>query len=236
MPTSTGERPAMGPIRRTPRPQRPSRAHRDDPTAQPGPCQLNEWPANLPTTENHAASDPAEKSGSDESGEPDEPVGDEPSEPQHPGASTGSLSGSARIGSGTHRCRFAGAMLLYPYLDRVGAEAIFGALSGDTVEGAKHLRRGEAGPVVGLVSSPELATLRARLAALADGSDPLGLQRAFAAQMIAADPAGDPVYFVDDHFKAYSGARPVGKGWNTKRRHAQPGIDDTHLVDARGRA
>src|SRR5680860_486741 len=65
MPTSTGERPAMGPIRRTPRPQRPSRAHRDDPTAQPGPCQLNEWPANLPTTENHAASDPAEKSGSD---------------------------------------------------------------------------------------------------------------------------------------------------------------------------
>ncbi|MGV1030579.1 MAG: transposase, partial [Dermatophilaceae bacterium] len=32
------------------------------------------------------------------------------------------------------------------------------------------------------------------------------------------------------------GARPVGKGWNTKRRHAQPGRDDTLLVDARGRA
>ena len=54
--------------------------------------------------------------------------------------------------------------------------------------------------------------------------------------MLSHDPAGDPVYFVDDHFVAYSGARPVGKGWNTKRRHAQPGIDDTHLVDARGRA
>ena len=54
--------------------------------------------------------------------------------------------------------------------------------------------------------------------------------------MLAADPAGDPVYFVDDHFVPYAGAAPVAKGWNTKRRHAQPGRDDTHLVDARGRA
>ena len=28
----------------------------------------------------------------------------------------------------------------------------------------------------------------------------------------------------------------MAKGWNTKRRHAQPGRDDTLLVDARGRA
>jgi hypothetical protein len=54
--------------------------------------------------------------------------------------------------------------------------------------------------------------------------------------MLAAHPAADPVYFVDDHFVPYSGARPVAKGWNTKRRHAQPGRDDTLLVDARGRA
>ena len=63
-----------------------------------------------------------------------------------------------------------------------------------------------------------------------------GVQRAFAARMLAGDPAGDPVYFVDDHFVAYAGARPVGKGWNTKRRHAGPGREDTLLVDARGRA
>jgi hypothetical protein len=61
------------------------------------------------------------------------------------------------------------------------------------------------------------------------------LQRAFAAGMLAADPAADSVYFVDDHFVAYAGARPVAKGWNTKRRHAQPGRDDTLVVDARGR-
>src|SRR5674536_252715 len=35
---------------------------------------------------------------------------------------------------------------------------------------------------------------------------------------------------------SYSGARPVGKGWNTKRRHAQPGRADTLLTDARDRA
>ncbi|HEV2370356.1 MAG TPA: hypothetical protein VGR90_10810 [Acidimicrobiales bacterium] len=150
-------------------------------------------------------------------------------------------------------------MLLYPYFQLVGAAKIFATLTGGpsrryddlavltmatigfalgvgTVEGAKHLHRADAGAMVGLAVSPEMATLRSRLSALAEGCDPLVLQRAFAAGMIAADPAGDTVYFVDDHFVPYSGAAPVAKGWNTKRRHAQPGQDDTHLCDARGRA
>jgi len=175
------------------------------------------------------------------------------------GAVLAGFAGLSRIGTGTHACRYAGAMLLYPYLHRVGAEAVFATLTGgparryddvavlttatvgfalgiDTVEGSKHLRRAEAGAAVGLGSVPELKTLRTRLGALADGADPLRLQRAFAAGMLAADPAADPVYFVDDHFVAYAGARPVAKGWNTKRRHAQPGRDDTLVVDARGRA
>ena len=169
------------------------------------------------------------------------------------------FTGSARIGTGSYRCRYAGAMTLYPYLHRVGAQAIFATLTGGparrygdlavlttatlgfalgagTVERTKHLRRGEAGAAVALAATPQLATLRARLSALADGSDPLALQRAFAAGMLAADPAADAVYFVDDHFVPYAGAQPVAKGWNTKRRHAQPGRDDTLVVDARGRA
>ena len=169
------------------------------------------------------------------------------------------FAGSARIATGSYRCRYAGAMLLHPYLHRVGAQAIFATLTGGparryddlsvlttatigfalgvgTVEGTKHLRRAEAGAAVGLGLTPELATLRARLSALADGADPLQLQRAFAAGMLRADPAAESVYFVDDHFVPYAGAQPVAKGWNTKRRHAQPGRDDTLLVDARGRA
>src|SRR5665647_3254177 len=167
--------------------------------------------------------------------------------------------GSAAIGTGSYRCRYAGAMMLFPYLHVVGAQGIFATLTGgparrygdlcvlttatlgfalgaDHVEAAKHLRRGEAGAAVGLAATPELSTLRARLSALADNRDPLGLQRAFAAGMLAAGPAADTVYFVDDHFVPYAGARPLAKGWNTKRRHAQPGRDDTLVVDARGRA
>ena len=183
-----------------------------------------------------------------------------PGEP--PAAAVGEIpvfTGSSRIGTGTHLCRYAGAMLLHPFLHRVGAEAIFATVAGgparryddltvlttatvgfalgiDTVEGAKHLRRADAGAAVGAAMVPELKTFRRRLGALADGADPLGLQRAFAAGMLSADPPADPVYFVDDHFVPYSGAQPVAKGWNTKRRHAQPGQDDTMLVDARGRA
>jgi hypothetical protein len=169
------------------------------------------------------------------------------------------LGGLARISTGGYRCRYAGASLLHAYLDRVGVSGIFGTLTGapsrrfddvavlatatlgfalgiDTVEGAKHLRRGEAGPLVGLATIPELRTLRPRLAALADGADPLGLQREFAKAMLAADPAGSPVYYVDDHFVAYAGARPVAKGYNTRRRLAEPGRADTVVCDARGRA
>src|SRR5665811_709782 len=87
------------------------------------------------------------------------------------GPFTGPFTGSARVATGAGRCRYAGAMLLYPYLDSVGAEGIFATLTGgparryddlavlttatlgfalgvDTVEGTKHLRRTEAGAAV----------------------------------------------------------------------------------------
>lgn len=191
----------------------------------------------------------------------DEAVGQVPAEAEHDeSACVGAVfTGSSRIVTGSVGCRYAGAMLLHAYLDRVGAQAVFATVTGgparryddlavltsatlgfalgtDTIEGVKHLRRADAGATVGTVMIPEVKTLRTRLAALADDTDPLATQRAFAAGMLAADPAGDPVYFVDDHFVPYAGARPVAKGWNTKRRHAQPGRDDTLLVDARGRA
>jgi hypothetical protein len=169
------------------------------------------------------------------------------------------FTGSARIATGTRSCRYAGAMLLYPYLHMVGAEQIFASLTGGparrygdlsvlttatlafalgigAVEGTTHLRRADAGAATGLDLTPQLATLRARLGVLAGGSDPLALQRAFATGMLPTDPAGDPVYFVDDHFVAYAGARPLAKGWNTKPRPTHPGRDDTVVTDARGRA
>ncbi|PZS28884.1 MAG: hypothetical protein DLM61_13925, partial [Pseudonocardiales bacterium] len=193
-----------------------------------------------------------------------DPAGDEQpttTEPTttEPTATEPAAGGSARLVAGVYPSRYAGAALLYSYFDLVDAAGIFATVTGgparryddlavlasatvgfalgiDTVEGAKHLRRGDAGAVVGITAIPQLRTLRERLAALADESDPLALQRAFAKSMLAADPPTSPVYYVDDHFVAYTGARPVAKGYNTKRRLAEPGRADTLVVDHRGRA
>ena len=195
----------------------------------------------------------------------------EPEPEASPGASPGATPGatpqagagpgSARIGRGVFFSRYAGAMLMHAFTDRVGATGLLSGAAGHaggaarfddvgllaatsmafvlgagTVEQVKHLTAREAGPLCGLVGLPALSTLRPRLAALADRCDPLALQRAFASAMLAADPCTSGVYFVDDHFVPYTGAKPVPKGWDTKHRVAHRGRADTWVLDAGGRA
>jgi hypothetical protein len=165
----------------------------------------------------------------------------------------------ARIGAGGFASRYTGAMLLHAFFDRVDAAGVLGSVRGGThrrdddvalltatslafalgassLEGTKQLLRAQTGPLAGLRMLPELRTLRPRLAALADDADPLALQRDLARAMLAADAPALDLFFVDDHFVAYEGAKPVGKGWNTKRRHAQKGRADTLVTDYHGRA
>ena len=161
----------------------------------------------------------------------------------------------AQLGGAYLASRYAGAMLLHAFFDRADAGTVLGGASGrpgdvalltaaslafalgaSSVEGTKHLIRAQAGPLAGLAVLPELRTLRPRLAAIAGGCDPLALQASLARAMLAADAPALPVYFVDDHFVPYSGAKPVMKGWNTKRRHAQKGRADTLVTDYHGRA
>jgi hypothetical protein len=97
-----------------------------------------------------------------------------------------------------------------------------------TSEQFKHLAAAEAGPLAGLAVPPGLRALRPQLAAIADRTDPLEMQRMFASAMLAADPVSSGVYYVDDHFVPYTGAKPVGKGWNNKRGRAEKGRADTH--------
>ena len=169
--------------------------------------------------------------------------------------------GLARVAGGVLPSRYAGAMLAHAYLDRIGAEAILAAalppalarpryddlglltatslafaLGASSAEGTKHLIPAQAGILAGIGRLPDPRTLRPRLAAIADACDPLALQRQLAAAMLAADAPGLHVYYVDDHFVPYEGAKPVPKGWNTKRRHAQPGRADTMVTDYQGRA
>jgi transposase-like protein len=116
------------------------------------------------------------------------------------------------------------------------ATSVAFALGVGSVEATKHLVRDQIGPLAGCDRLPELRTLRPRLSELAQACEPLRLQADLAAAMIAAEAPLLNLYFVDDHFVPYEGAKPVGKGYNTKRRHAQKGLADTVVTDYHGRA
>ena len=172
-----------------------------------------------------------------------------------PGVVPPGFGGTARAAEGRGVfSRYAGAMLLHAYPGRareilpaaaggqareaalLSAVSMCFALGAATAEQVKHLAPAEAGPLAGLAALPSLRTLRPRLAAIADAADPLELQAAFAAAMLTASPETSGVYYVDDHFVPYAGAKPVGKGWNNKRGRAERGRADTHVTTADGRA
>src|SRR5271169_3276675 len=157
---------------------------------------------------------------------------------------------------GVFASRYAGAMLLHAFFTRtdagsalpasgdrrpadvalLSAVSMCFALGADTVEQFKHLAAADAGPLAGLAVLPGLRTLRSHLARIADGADPVAVQAMFAAAMLTADPVTSGVYYVDDHFVPYTGARPVAKGWNNKRGRAERGRADTHVTAHDGRA
>jgi len=159
-------------------------------------------------------------------------------------------------GEGVLASRYAGAMLLHAFFTRADAGSALPAsgdrrpadlalltavsmcfaLGADTIEAFKHLAAADAGPLAGLAVLPGLRTLRTHLARIADGADPVAVQAMFAAAMLAADPVTSGVYYVDDHFVPYTGAKPVAKGWNNKRGRAERGRADTHVTAHDGRA
>src|SRR6266581_3996722 len=185
---------------------------------------------------------------------PPAPVPPPPPPPPPPAAAV--PPGGGAVAEGRVRSRYAGAMLLHAFGSRAGAPNVLAGAAGGqpaaarlmaavsaciglgyaTTEQFKHLAAAEAGPLAGLVALPDLRTLRPALAGIADRTDPLRLQQMFAAAMLAADPVTSGVYYIDDHFVPYAGARPVGKGWNNKRGRAEKGRADTHVTAHDGRA
>ena len=105
-----------------------------------------------------------------------------------------------------------------------------------TLEQAKHLTAADAGALAGLTSLPSLRTWRQRLGELADGCDPLALQRRLASQMLAIEPAESQVYLADDHLAEYTGHQAVALGRNPRRGKPTKGHDDTYICDLAGRA
>ena len=171
------------------------------------------------------------------------------------GGGDGSGAGDGDARPETVRSRYAGAMLMHAFFARAAAGTVLAgaaagpedvalltavsmcfALGAATTEQFKHLAAAEAGPLAGLSALPGLRALRPELARIADAADPLRLQSLFAAAMLAADPVLSGVYYVDDHFVPYTGAKPVAKGWNNKRGRAERGRADTHVTAHDGRA
>ena len=106
-----------------------------------------------------------------------------------------------------------------------------------TLEQAKHLTGADAGALAGLTRLPSLRTWRQRLGELADGCDPLALQRRLASQMLAIEPAESQVYLADDHIAEYTGHQSVALGRNPRRGKPTKGHDDTYICDlAAGRS
>jgi transposase len=167
--------------------------------------------------------------------------------------------GLRRLENEDRHSRYAGAMLLHAFLSRFGANDVLSflparaarrydaasllvcssfsfALGASSLEGTKHLRSTGAGALVGLESFPHLRSLRPALRSLAELCDPLSLQRSFAQAMLRADDVAPELFYVDDHFVTYWGKHPVAKGYNIRRHLAEPGRDDTFVVDDTWRA
>lgn len=242
-PTSGPQAPGERPEDRAGAPQTGSPAGQDEP----------ERPAGTPTTAEPGTPFPGTEATSTcqgvVAGDPRAPVSLPAPEAAQP----------ARLGEGEVPSRYAGAMLLYPFLCRLGADEVLAslppgaarrydaaslmaaaafsfALGASSMEATKHLMIPDAGALIAAEAFPHLRTLRPRLKAIAEASDPFAIQSAFAKGMLAADEHPPEVFYVDDHFVTYWGKAPVAKGYNIRRHLAEPGRDDTFVVDDTWRA
>lgn len=156
--------------------------------------------------------------------------------------------------------RYAGAMLLHVALSQlrlwqvfaehgaqlgrttltvahlVGVVALGFALRFGSIERFKTAWGRDFGRLLGLPVVPCVQTLRTHLVALAESVAPEAIMRALLAAYIRLEPVWEGAYYVDGHFSPYAGQQRVRKGWNAKRRLAEPGHTDVHVHDATGRA
>lgn len=213
-----------------------------------GDAVIDGEPSEVPAEAEH------EPSAEDNTGDDAQPASEHTADPDDTPPSPLGRLGEVEVSS-----RYAGAMLLHAFLTRLGADGILSslppgaarrydaaslvlastfsfALGASSLEGTKHLVVADAGALVGTQAFPHLRTLRPRLSALAAASDPIAIQSAFAKAMLGSDERPPEVFYVDDHFVTYWGKAPVAKGYNIRRHLAEPGRDDTFVVDQSWRA
>ena len=157
--------------------------------------------------------------------------------------------------------RYAGAMMLFAALTRLGLFNVFqdlGATAGParrfgwaqtvasivfcfalrfhSIEDWKNGRRRDLGVLIGEPSAPSLLSLRIKVKALAESVDPVALSKAMFARYLAVEPVWEGLYYVDGHFCPYYGQHPTPQGWDAKRGLAAKGHTDVYVHDAKGRS
>jgi hypothetical protein len=156
--------------------------------------------------------------------------------------------------------RYAGAMMLYATLGRLGLWDVLAGLGAQagphrrfgwmqtvasvvfcfalrfrSVEDWKNGLRRDLGVLIGESVAPSVLSLRIKIKALTESLDPAELSRAMFQRYLALEPVGEGLYYVDGHFCPYYGYHATPKGWDAKRRLAAKGHTDVYLHDAKGR-
>ena len=162
-------------------------------------------------------------------------------------------------GEGRHT-RYAGAMMLYAALGRLGLWDVFSGLGANagpsrrfgwaqtvasivfcfalrfrSVEDWKNGLRRDLGVLIGEPAAPSVLSVRTKVKALAESVDPAAFSREMFQRYLALEPVWEGLYYVDGHFCCYYGYHPTPKGWDAKRRLAAKGHTDVYLHDAKGR-
>lgn len=156
--------------------------------------------------------------------------------------------------------RYAGAMLLHVALGQLGLWSVFESLGArldrsrlaaaqligiialgfalrfKSIERFKTAVRRDFGMLLGLQGIPSVQTLRTQVGDLLDSVDPDAVMRKLLAAFVELEPVWEGAYYIDGYFCPYSGMHPLPKGWNARRRLAEPGQTDTYVHDATGRA
>jgi transposase len=156
--------------------------------------------------------------------------------------------------------RYAGAMLLHVALEQLGLWSVFESLGArldrsrmaaaqlvgiialgfalrfKSIERFKTAVRRDFGLLLGLSAAPSVQTVRTHVQDLVESVDPDVVMRNLLAAIVELEPVWEGAYYIDGHFSPYSGMHPLPKGWNARRRLAEPGQTDVYVHDAAGRA
>jgi hypothetical protein len=118
----------------------------------------------------------------------------------------------------------------------IGVIALGFALRFQSIERFKTAVRRDFGMLLGLSAVPSVQTVRTRVGDLVENVDPNVVMRKLLESFVELEPVWEGAYYLDGHFCPYSGKHPLPKGWNARRRLAEPGQTDIYVHDATGRA